>query len=284
MTRSGSSLLDRMAAASRERTAAARAREGEGALLARASVTPDPPPIVLDGFDLIAELKLRSPAMGALAESGFDLKTQVAAYAAGGAAAVSVLTEPEEFKGSLTDLEQAASVLRPHRIPVMRKDFLTDPYQVLEARAAGAGGVLVIAAMLDDAEMEALIDTAGDCGLFALLEAFDERDLERIAELAAVKPIRVDAPLLVGVNSRNLHTLAVEFGRFAALVPRLPEGLPWVAESGIDSAAQIAELAELGYSMALVGSALMQAASPAEQVARFIAAGRQKARRERTCS
>jgi indole-3-glycerol phosphate synthase len=276
--------LDRMAAASRQRAAAARARETEGALLARASVTQDPPVLRLDRFDVIAELKLRSPAMGKLAQTGFDLEGQVTAYASGGAATVSVLTEPDEFKGSLEHLEQAVGLLRPHGIPVMRKDFLTEPYQVLEARAAGAGGVLVIAAMLTDMQMEALVDCARECGLFVLLEAFDENDLERVGELAVSKPEDTDAPLLVGVNSRNLRTLAVDFGRFADLAPRLPGGLPAVAESGIETATQLREVAELGYSLALVGSALMQADSPVEQLASFIATGREHVSGERACS
>lgn len=277
-------LLDRMAAASRQRVAAARAREAEGALLARASVTEDPPVLRLDRFDVIAEVKLRSPAMGNLAQAGFDLEEQVSAYASGGAATVSVLTEPEEFEGSLEHLEQAVALLRPHGIPVMRKDFLTEPYQVLEARAAGAGGVLVIAAMLTDTEMEALVDCARECGLFVLLEAFDESDLERIGELAAIKPENTDAPLLVGVNSRNLRTLAVDFARFAALSRRLPADLPAVAESGIETTAQLREVAELGYSLALVGSALMQADSAAEQLASFIATGRERVSGASACS
>ncbi len=276
--------LDRMAAASRQRAAAARVRETEGTLRARASVTQDPPVLRLDRFDVIAELKLRSPAMGALAQTDFDLEGQVTAYASGGAATVSVLTEPEAFNGSLEHLEQAAALLRPHGIPVMRKDFLTEPYQVLEARAAGAGGVLVIAAMLTDTQMEALVDCARECGLFVLLEAFDESDLERIGALAAIKPEETAAPLLVGVNSRNLRTLAVDFARFAALAPRLPRGLPAVAESGIETTTQLREIAELGYSLALVGSALMQAGSPVEQLASFVATGREHVGGEPACS
>jgi indole-3-glycerol phosphate synthase len=247
-------------------------------------VVEDPPRLSLDRFDVIAELKLRSPAMGSLAASDFDITTQLDAYAAGGAAAVSVLTEPEEFRGSLDDLGRAAALLRPRGVPVMRKDFLTEPYQVLEARAAGAGGVLVIAAMLDDRAMEALVDCADSCGLFVLLEAFDEQDLERIAALAATRPERPDAPLLVGVNSRNLHTLAVEFGRFAKLASALPAGLPAVAESGIETAEQIAEVASLGYAAALVGSALMQAGRPADQLGQFLASGREHANRVQRCS
>jgi len=273
-----------MAAASRQRVAAARARESEGALLARASVTDDPPPLALDRFDVIAELKLRSPALGALAESDFDVEAQLGAYATGGAAAVSVLTEPDEFKGELAHLERAAALLRPASIPVMRKDFLTAPYQVLEARAAGAGGVLVIAAMLDDAEMEALVDCAQECGLFVLLEAFDATDLERIGEILAIKPPSERAPLLVGVNSRNLHTLAVERERFAMLAPALPAGVTAIAESGIETAQQIAAVATLGYGGALVGGALMRTASPADALGTMLQAGRSARERAAACS
>jgi indole-3-glycerol phosphate synthase len=273
-----------MAQSSRERAAAARARESEGALLARASATADPPPLTLARFDVIAELKLRSPALGPLATGPFDMARQLEAYAAGGAAAVSVLTEPEEFGGSLHDLERAAALLRPHRVPVMRKDFLTEPYQVLEARAAGAGGVLVIAAMLDDTSIGGLVDCAQECGLFVLLEAFDARDLERIVEVAGIERQRAGAPLLVGVNSRNLHTLAVEFGRFATLARQLPAGLPAVAESGIESADQVGEVAFLGYRLALVGSALMQARAPRAALEQFLATGRTRVREAAACS
>src|SRR5690606_37610960 len=138
------SFLERMADASRERVRAAKARESESALERRALAAAAPPPLVLERFDVIAELKLRSPAAGGLAAGDFDRGTQLASYARGGAAAVSVLTEPAEFKGELVHLADAAAQLRAARVPTMRKDFLTDPYQVLEARAAGAGGVLVI--------------------------------------------------------------------------------------------------------------------------------------------
>ena len=144
--------------------------------------------------------------------------------------------------------------------------------------------VLVIAAMLTDTQMEALVDCARECGLFVLLEAFDESDLERIGALAAIKPEETAAPLLVGVNSRNLRTLAVDFARFAALAPRLPRGLPAVAESGIETTTQLREIAELGYSLALVGSALLQAGSPVEQLASFVATGREHVGGEPACS
>ena len=220
---------------------------------------------------MIAELKYRSPAAGTLAAQDFDGEAQVRSYGAGGAAAVSVLTEPEEFRASLDDLRQAAEPLMAYRIPAMRKDFLTDPYQVLEARAAGAGGVLVIVTMLGDAEVAELLACAAQCGLFVLLEGFDKADLERIGGIDA--PPEGAAPLLCGVNCRDLRDLAVDRDRFRQLAPHLPPHLPAVAESGLDGAEDIACVASLGYRAALVGSALMRAGDASQELAAMAAAG-----------
>jgi indole-3-glycerol phosphate synthase len=275
--------LARMAEASRERVRAARALESDAALERRALGRRAAPPLNLDRFDLVAELKLRSPAAGGLAGSGFDPRAQLLRYAHGGAAAVSVLTEPTEFHGELAHLADAAESLAPSRVPAMRKDFLTDPYQVLEARAAGAGGVLVIVAMLDDAAVRALVDCAQRCGMFVLLEAFDRADLARIAEYD--RPQTGGAPLLAGVNCRDLRDLAVRFARFAQLAPYLPHHLPAVAESGIGSAAEIEIVAGAGYRLALIGSALMRAEDPAASLTDWLAAGRAAiARRNNGCS
>ena len=264
--------LARMADSSRERVRAARAAESEAKLERRALATAPPPALMLDRFDVIAELKLRSPAAGGLADGDFDRGAQLVSYARGGAAAISVLTEPTEFKGELAHLIDAAAALRPLRRPAMRKDFVTDPYQVLEARAAGAGGVLVIVTMLDDATVRALVDCARRCGLFVLLETFDRADLERLADFDL--PSTTGAPLLAGVNCRDLRDLDVRFERFAELAPHLPRHLPTVAESGIGTAAEISAVARAGYKLALVGSALMRAADPAAELAELIAAGR----------
>jgi indole-3-glycerol phosphate synthase len=245
-----------------------------------------------------------------LRDRDFNREAQLEAYAAAGVAAVSVLTEPEEFHGSLAHLAEAAETLAAHGRPVMRKDFLTDPYQVLEARAAGAGGVLVIVTMLSDDAVSALVAAAREHGLFVLLETFDEDDLARIPSLgrhtadhglrantsysagdSAAGPrtdtrpndgrgaglsthAAQDPPVLVGVNCRDLKTLRVDFDRFAALAPHLPPGYGAVAESGIASAADVQAVARLGYSLALVGSTLMQSADPARAAAELIDAGR----------
>jgi len=266
--------LERMAAASRERVRGARTAESDAKLARRAERTARPPRLELDRFDVIAELKLRSPAAGGLAGGNFDPHAQLAAYARGGACAVSVLTEPAEFKGELAHLADASEQLKPARIPAMRKDFVTDSYQVLEARAAGAGGILVIVTMLDDATVRSLVDSARECGLFVLLEAFDRADLERLAPYDRAPRADDPAPILAGVNCRDLRDLDVRFARFAALAPYLPTHLPTVAESGIATADDVATVAKLGYRAALVGSSLMRAADPAAALAALIAAGR----------
>ena len=273
------SFLDRMARASRERVREARGKQPEGTLLRHALATPPPPSLSLSDFDVIAELKLRSPAAGDLAEERFDRSAQIRAYAAGGASAVSVLTEPDEFKGTLEDLSAAAASLLNDGIPTMRKDFLTDPYQVLEARAAGAGGVLVIVTMLSDSDVAALLEAADECGLFVLLEAFDERDLERISTLE----ITGSLPVLCGVNCRDLTSLEVDFDRFRQLAAHLPTGLPAVAESGIGDRNDVVAVARLGYRAVLVGSALMRSPDAAGELALLRQAGTE-ALRELPCS
>jgi indole-3-glycerol phosphate synthase len=275
------SFLERMARASRDRVSQARRHEADAALLQRSLTTPEPLPLARDRFDLIAELKLRSPAAGALAGSDFEPRRQLDAYAAGGAAAVSVLTEPTEFRGTLEHLSAAAAQLRPLGRPVMRKDFLVDAYQVLEARANGASGVLLIAAMLSDAELDELLAAAVELGLFVLLEAFEAGDLERLAGLSLPT---AGPQILVGVNSRNLRTLEVDFGRFAQLAGQIRSDVPAVAESGIGGARDVETVAGLGYRLALVGSALMRDGDPGRTVAEFLSAGRRSVTEVRACS
>ncbi len=267
--------LEEMAASSAHRAAAARSAEPLGALLARIRDLPPPPPLALSpqGFDVIAELKLRSPAAGALGAATDDWLGRVSAYAAGGAAAVSVLTEPTRFDGALAHLEAAAAALRPHRVPAMRKDFLVDPYQVAEARAAGAGGVLVILRMLPRARVEELLDAAAEHGLFVLLEAFDAADLD--AARGLLEGRAANAPrTLVGLNCRDLDTLQVDPARFEALASRMPGGWPAVAESGVATPDDARRMRALGYRLALVGTALMASADPAAALAAVLAAAR----------
>jgi indole-3-glycerol phosphate synthase len=265
-----------MAASSRRRAAATLQVQSEAELWRRAESAPEPPRLTLSkqGFDVIAEVKLRSPAAGQLATGNADVAARVADYARAGAAAVSVLTEPDRFEGSLDHLEQAAGALRSAGgVPAMRKDFLVHPCQVAEARLAGAGGIPVIVRMLERRELDALIEAAAQLGLFVLIETFDETDIRDAVDLLAAHGSK-GVPLLMGVNSRDLVTLKVVPGRLEQLVALLPADVPRVAESGVGDAADAARLASAGYTMALVGSALMTAGDPAALLAGMIAAGR----------
>ena len=233
-------------------------------------------PLALARFDVIAEIKERSPSAGLLAANGADRAARARLYAEGGAAAISVLTEPARFGGAVGHLAEVAADVR---IPVMRKDFLVDPRQVQEARAAGASGVLLIAAMATDASLRAMLDCAFELSMFVLLECFDESDLERAGGLlsdGAVAKQAAEQRLLLGINARDLRTLRVDPGRLAAMAARLPEGAVAVAESGIDDAAAAAGVAACGYRAALVGTALMRSPDPAGLVRRMLEAGRER--------
>ncbi len=273
--------LASMARSSAARVAAARRPVPYEDLMARAVRSPRPPCLALDGrFDLIAELKLRSPAQGALAGRADELEARVAAYARGGAALVSVLTEPERFDGSLEHLARASVALAPLGVPAMRKDFIVDEYQLLEARVAGAAGVLLIVRMLEAGRLKQLVGVAATLGLFVLIEAFDADDVAVAVALAAHWRGPREA-YLIGINSRDLRTLQVVPDRLEALAPTLPSGHPRVAESGLASPADAARLARAGYTVALVGTALMSSADPATLVRQMIDAGRAAAHQAR---
>jgi indole-3-glycerol phosphate synthase len=267
--------LASMAHSSRARVAAARKSQGDAEMWRWAESTPLPPQLLLSPqrFDVIAEVKLRSPAVGQLKSAGEDIPVRVMSYAHAGAAAISVLTEPEKFDGSLDHLEEAARTLRTSGgVPAMRKDFLVDPYQVAEARLAGAGGILVIVRMLTHEELNALIAAARELGLFVLIEAFDEADV-RVAK-QMIDTHGGSVKLLIGINSRDLTALTVVPGRLEELVDKLPAGVPRVAESGVATAGDAARLARAGYDLALIGSALMTTQDPSKLLAAMIAAGR----------
>lgn len=269
-----SGFLDEMARSSAERVRQAKQREPEAALSRRAASAPRGAALSLSpaGFDVIAELKLRSPAAGVLGGATDDWLGRIAAYARGGAAAVSVLTEPSRFDGSLTHLQQAAEVLAPLGVPAMRKDFLVDPYQVLEARAAGAGGVLVILRMLPPPRIIQLLDAAAENRLFVLLEAFDEADLDLAREVMAAREDR--EVILLGINCRDLQSLKVVPERFSQLAPLLPAAGPAVAESGVLTPEDARAMRRLGYRAALIGTALMAAEDPAVLLAAILNAAR----------
>jgi len=178
-TAQSADFLHDMAVSSAARLAAVRETINVAALERRATVQSVPPPLRLSGerFDLIAEIKKSSPSAGRLADVVLSPAKQASQYVAAGAAAISVLTEPSRFAGSLADLEQVVADIEA--VPIMRKDFLVDPYQVVEARAAGAGGVLLIAAILEPPVLRDMLQATFDLGMFALVEAFDEPDLAR---------------------------------------------------------------------------------------------------------
>lgn len=215
------------------------------------------------GFLLFAEIKPSSPAEGSLATSGF--RDLAGAYEVGGAAAISVLTEPTEFGGSMELIEE---IVESVSLPVMRKDFIVDPYQLWEARARGASGALAIARMLDTEALEALAATAAEADMFLLVEVFDEADIEAITALDLS-----GGHLLVGVNSRDLTTLRVRPESHEALAPLLPDECVAIAESGIDSPEQVNALTSAGYQGVLVGTSLMRSGDPAAAVASLVAAG-----------
>jgi indole-3-glycerol phosphate synthase len=275
-------LLADMQRTSAERVTAAKSRVPEPELRAQIADSEAPPPLVIseEGFDVIAELKLRSPSQGALARQTADPVARLTAYAQGGAAAVSVLTEPTRFDGSLEHLRLAAFTLTPLGVPVMRKDFLVDPYQLLEARAVGASGALLIVRMVERARLIEMLDCAAELELFVLLEAFDAVEVETAAEIATA---RQGAPgqVLMGVNCRNLETLAMDPRRFGVLRSKLPGAWPPVAESGVESPRDAAAVAALGYRLALVGTSLMKQADATRATAQLIEAGREALKRRR---
>ncbi len=203
-----------------------------------------------DGVGVIAEFKRRSPSAGTLRETP-DLIDIVSAYQRGGAVAVSILTEGPNFDGALEDLRSARAACE---LPLLRKDFVVDPYQLYEALDAGADAVLLIVAALDQAELASLHDTARALGLDALVEVHDRGELQRALEVGAE---------IVGINNRDLRDFSVEVERTEALMDDIPDGVTVVSESGIARAEQVRRLRERGVQAVLVGESLMRSADPA---------------------
>jgi indole-3-glycerol phosphate synthase len=206
---------------------------------------------------IIAECKRRSPSKGILRER-YQPSEIARGYERAGAAAISVLTEPAFFDGAL---EHLASVRAAVSIPVLRKDFIVTPYQIAEARAAGADAVLLIAAALDRDQLDALLRVAEGLELDALVEVHDAGELERAVAAGAA---------IIGVNSRNLHTLAVDTHVLHQLAPRMPRGVVAVAESGIRDAAMIAALRDAGYRAFLIGERFMTEDDPGAALASLL--------------
>jgi len=210
--------------------------------------------------NIIAECKRRSPSKGVLAVD-YDPVRIAREYEDGGAAAISVLTEPTFFDGALEHLTAVRSAVR---LPLLRKDFVVDPYQLFEARAAGADAVLLIVAALDQEEMVALQQRAWDLGLATLVEIHDEAELTRAIDSGA---------RIVGVNNRNLRTLTVDVGASDRLAARLPRDVVAVSESGLKSREELEQLAVAGYRAFLIGERFMTDPRPADAIRRLMGSG-----------
>jgi indole-3-glycerol phosphate synthase len=209
---------------------------------------------------IIAEVKRASPSRGPLAAIS-DPAALAVSYQTGGASAISVLTEGRRFGGSLADLEQVRAAVE---VPVLRKDFIAEPYQVFEARAAGADLVLLIVAALDDAVLRELHDLIGQLGMTALVEAHSAPELDRALDLGAA---------VVGVNARNLSTFELDRDLFGTLADRIPSGVIRIAESAVLEPADVTHYREAGADVVLIGEALVRGDDPVATLEEFLAAG-----------
>jgi len=259
-------LLGTIVAAARRITAVRSEREPIGELAKRAEKRTSRPGVFTaalsrtDRWNIIAECKRRSPSRGVL-RAEYEPVAIATAYEAAGAAAISVLTEPTFFDGALEHLTAVRSAVR---LPLLRKDFVVDPYQLFEARAAGADAVLLIVAALDQEEMVALHRRAWDLGLATLVEIHDEAELTRAIDSGA---------RIIGVNNRNLRTLTVDVGASDRLAARLPRDVVAVSESGLKSREELEQLAAAGYRAFLIGERFMTDPSPADAIRRLMGSG-----------
>ena len=207
-----------------------------------------------DRINIIAEIKRASPSKGVI-NAAIDVAETARNYEAGGACAISVLTEEDRFQGSLADLRAAREAVG---LPLLRKDFIFDEFQIFEAAAAGADVILLIAAMLGDDRLQALHHLAEEeLGLDALVEVHTLEELERVKKTSAK---------IIGVNNRDLHSFKVSLDVSRALIEHAPAGALLITESGISSAAEILELRKLGYAGFLIGETLMRSGNAAEML------------------
>ncbi len=222
----------------------------ESRLSARGEDRPFNEALVPPGLSLIAEFKRRSPSAGAIAAPTATVAEQVGAYERGGAAALSVLTDEPHFGGSLEDLRAARAACG---LPIIRKDFIVDPYQLYEAAVNGADAVLLIVRALDDDVLRSLYDEARSIDLDCLVEVHDASELERALEADAE---------VIGINNRNLDEGTVDLATTFELMPDVPAGKTVVAESGISGRPELEELERVGVDAVLIGGALMTAEDP----------------------
>jgi indole-3-glycerol phosphate synthase len=246
-------MIEQLIAGAREGVEARRREVSQADLESRLSGRGEDRPfneaLVRPGLSLIAEFKRRSPSAGELS-AGADVAEQVGAYERGGAAALSVLTDEPHFGGSLEDLRAARAACG---LPIIRKDFIVDPYQLYEAAVNGADAVLLIVRALDDDDLRSLYEEARSLDLDCLVEVHDAEELERALEADAA---------VIGINNRDLDEGAVDLARTFELMPDVPAGRTVVAESGISGRAELAELERVGVDAVLIGSALMASADP----------------------
>lgn len=209
--------------------------------------------LIAEGISLIAEMKRSSPSKGAIRPDA-SVTEIVTAYQDAGASAVSVLTEPKWFGGSLDDLVEARAAVH---LPIIRKDFIIDPYQLIEARVAGADAALLIVAALGRERLEELMHAAQDLGLDCLVEVHDEEEVETAVDAGAE---------IIGINNRDLHSLEVDLGTTFRLLSDVPAGTVVVAESGISTREDVRDLEDAGVDAILVGEALMRVPDPRDGV------------------
>jgi indole-3-glycerol phosphate synthase len=251
-------MMDQLIAGAREGVEARRRDLSQADLESRLSARGEDRPfneaLVRPGLSLIAEFKRRSPSAGQLAREEVDLAPQVSAYERGGAAALSVLTDEPHFGGSLADLRAARAACD---LPIIRKDFIVEPYQLYEAAVHGADAVLLIVAALDDDDLRALHQEARAIDLDCLVEVHDEDELERALEAGAE---------VIGINNRNLDDMSVDIDTTFELMPDIPAGKTVVAESGISGRGELEELERVGVDAVLIGGALMVAPDPEAKV------------------
>ena len=207
------------------------------------------PRLIAEGMNIIAEVKRSSPSKGSLAAIG-DPKALAAQYEQAGAAVVSVLTERRRFGGSLEDLVAVRSEIS---IPILRKDFMVDEYQFLEARAAGADVVLLIVAALSKNQLKDYYDLATELGMAVLVETHTRQEIE---DAMAIEP------RIIGVNARNLKTLEIDLSTFGELIPEIPSSVIRIAESGISARSEVEIAAQAGANAILVGETLVKSGDP----------------------